>query len=42
MPVAIIAFLVIVVIIILSCINVVPQAKAYVVERLGGYQTTWG
>jgi len=42
MPVAVIAFLVIVVIIILSCINVVPQAKAYVVERLGGYQTTWG
>ena len=33
---------VIVLIIILSCINVVPQAKAYVVERLGGYQATWG
>ena len=29
-------------IIVLSCINVVPQAKAYVVERLGGYQATWG
>jgi regulator of protease activity HflC (stomatin/prohibitin superfamily) len=42
MPVVVIAFLVIIVIIILSCINVVPQAKAYVVERLGGYQTTWG
>ena len=33
---------VIVLIIVLSCINVVPQAKAYVVERLGGYQATWG
>ena len=31
---------VIVLIIVLSCINVVPQAKAYVVERLGGYQAT--
>lgn len=37
-----IIILVIVVIILLSCINVVPQAKAYVVERLGGYQATWG
>ncbi|MCD7825993.1 MAG: paraslipin [Clostridiaceae bacterium] len=37
-----IIILVIVVIVILSCINVVPQAKAYVVERLGGYQATWG
>lgn len=33
---------VIVLIVLLSCINVVPQAKAYVVERLGGYQSTWG
>ena len=24
-----------------SCIKVVPQAKAYVVERLGAYQETW-
>ena len=37
-----IVFLVIVAIVLLSCINVVPQAKAYVVERLGGYQATWG
>lgn len=37
-----IIILVIVVIVLLSCINVVPQAKAYVVERLGGYQATWG
>ena len=37
----IIVILVIAIIVILSCINVVPQAKAYVVERLGGYQATW-
>ena len=24
-----------------SCVKVVPQAYAYVVERLGGYQATW-
>lgn len=24
-----------------SCIRIVPQAEAYVVERLGAYQTTW-
>ena len=37
-----VVILIIVVIVLLSCINVVPQAKAYVVERLGGYQATWG
>ncbi len=25
-----------------SCIKIVPQANAYVVERLGGYLDTWG
>lgn len=25
-----------------SCIKIVPQAQAMVVERLGGYQATWG
>lgn len=25
-----------------SCVKIVPQAHAYVVERLGGYQATWG
>lgn len=24
-----------------SCIKIVPQAQAYVLERLGGYQATW-
>lgn len=37
-------FLVVVVVILLvlaSCIKIVPQANAYVVERLGAYQGTW-
>lgn len=25
-----------------SCVKIVPQAHAFVVERLGGYLTTWG
>lgn len=36
-----IILVVIVVIVLASCVNIVPQAKAYVVERLGGYQATW-
>ncbi len=39
-----IVFVVIVVLviwIILSCIKIVPQAHAYVIERLGTYQATW-
>ena len=36
-----IVLLVVVVIVMISCGNVVPQAHAYVVERLGGYQATW-
>lgn len=27
---------------IISCIKIVPQAKAYVIERLGSYNATWG
>ena len=40
----IVAFIVIVVILLIivsSCVKVVPQAQAFVVERLGGYQSTW-
>ena len=40
MPV-IIALLVIVVVILVTCIKVVPQANAFVIERLGAYQQTW-
>ena len=32
---------VIVVLVLVSCIKIVPQAHAYVVERLGAYQGTW-
>ena len=33
--------LIIAIIIAVSCIKIVPQAFAYVVERLGAYQGTW-
>ena len=33
---------IIVVATIISNIKIVPQARAFVVERLGGYYTTWG
>lgn len=36
-----ITFVIIVLLIVSSCIRIVPQAHAYVVERLGGYQATW-
>ncbi len=39
--VAFIILLVLFVIILSSCVKIVPQAQAYVVERLGGYQGTW-
>ena len=35
------ALLIIVVAVLVSCIKIVPQAHAYVVERLGAYQATW-
>lgn len=34
--------LILAIIIVSSCIKIVPQAQAYVVERLGAYQDTWG
>ena len=40
----IVAFIIIVIILLIivsSCVKVVPQAQAFVVERLGGYQSTW-
>ena len=36
-----IAFVVVILLILSSCIKIVPQAQAYVVERLGAYQGTW-
>ena len=38
---AIVALVVVLLIIIASCVKIVPQAQAYVLERLGGYQATW-
>ena len=32
---------VLVICILVSCIKIVPQAQAYVIERLGAYQGTW-
>ena len=37
-----VVILIIVFLIILPNIKIVPQAKAYVVERLGSYHSTWG
>ena len=36
-----IAILIIVAIILIPCVKVVPQAKTYVIERLGSYYVTW-
>ena len=33
--------LIVAILLLLSCIKIVPQAHAYVVERLGAYQQTW-
>lgn len=37
-----VALIVVVLLIMASCIKIVPQAHAVVVERLGGYLATWG
>lgn len=34
-------FVLLIILIIASCVRVVPQAHAYILERLGGYQATW-
>ena len=39
--IAIIAVLVVLLIVLIANIHIVPQAHAYVVERLGSYHTTW-
>ena len=41
-PIIALAIIIIIALIIAaSCIKIVPQAHAMVVERLGGYLTTW-
>jgi len=37
----IILLIIIVIYIAISCVRIVPQAHAYVIERLGGYKETW-
>ena len=37
----ILIILILAIAIVASCIKIVPQAQAYVVERLGAYQDTW-
>ncbi len=39
--VAVIILAVVILLVLASCIKIVPQAKAFVVERLGGYRATW-
>ena len=39
--IALVVILIIALIIVASCVKIVPQATAVVVERLGGYLTTW-
>ncbi|MBR4450738.1 MAG: SPFH/Band 7/PHB domain protein, partial [Clostridia bacterium] len=41
MPYVFVGLLVVVVILIVANIKIVPQSKAYVLERLGAYSTTW-
>ena len=37
----VIILLILLIAIFVPCITIVPQAKAYVIERLGAYQGTW-
>ncbi len=37
----IIILLVLIILLCISCIKIVPQANAYIIERLGGYYATW-
>lgn len=41
MEYVIIGFFILVLLVIASCVKIVPQASAYVLERLGGFQSTW-
>lgn len=45
MPTGIIIGIIVIVVVLClftSCVKIVPQAHAYILERLGGYQATWG
>ena len=36
------ALIIVIICVFISCIKIVPQSYAYVIERLGGYKETWG
>ena len=36
------AIIIIVLVVVIPSIKIVPQAKSYVIERLGSYYKTWG
>lgn len=38
----IVILLVLLVLLLISCVKIVPQANSFIVERLGGYYATWG
>lgn len=40
-PIILLVMFLIVILLLASCIKIVPQAQAFVVERLGAYQGTW-
>ena len=40
--IGVVILIVFILLILASCIKIVPQAHAMVIERLGGYQGTWG
>lgn len=40
-PIILLVIFLIVILLLASCIKIVPQAQAFVVERLGAYQGTW-
>lgn len=39
--VEIVVLVLIILLLLASCVKIVPQAQAYILERLGGYQETW-
>ena len=40
--IVLVVFLFIVLLVLASCIKIVPQASALILERLGAYKATWG
>ncbi|MDF2950921.1 MAG: band 7 protein [Anaerocolumna sp.] len=42
MDILLIVLVVIILLVLVTSVRIVPQAQAYVVERLGGFQATWG